>query len=113
MDSVEQILREHDAWYDSMDQSIDSWGCICDRKTGYSSRNDVIANHIMPKVRAAIDGKPERRPQNSIDANGNRRVYDENGRLLRAASDRHAWDNVSHLVTYAKSEGLERIASAF
>jgi hypothetical protein len=110
MDSVEKILIDHEPWYDSSDQNMDSWGCRCNRQTGYRTREEVIAKHIMPKVRAAQTGEPELRPQK--DANGNQQRMDANGRLLRANTEAHVWENYDKLVEYTKGVGLTKITAA-
>jgi hypothetical protein len=53
MMSINAILMLHQPWYDSMDQNSDSWGCECNKKTGYATKSAVITYHIGPIVRAA------------------------------------------------------------
>lgn len=50
---LRSVLHTHEPWYDSFDQNADSWGCTCDRRTGYYTRGEVIEKHILPLVRAA------------------------------------------------------------
>lgn len=58
-DPLAVVLGLHQPWYDSFDQNADSWGCICNHRTGYMSAADVIEKHIVPLVRRAIAEKSE------------------------------------------------------
>lgn len=51
--TINVVLRNHQPWYDSFDQSADSWGCICNKQTGYLTAGEVVDKHIVPLVRAA------------------------------------------------------------
>jgi len=57
-DPLAVLLTLHQPFYDSFDQSSDSWGCKCNHRTGYRSAEDVVKNHIVPLVRRTLAKSP-------------------------------------------------------